>query len=98
MLLYAASAYILDTPFGRLLIALRPTTGACLSRLSRHLAAAKLFIFAAVIATVSGTLYPMLRGFVSPELLFFSTSGNAVITVMLGGVGTLIGRFMAASC
>ncbi len=33
----------------------------------------------------------MLRGFVSPELLFFSTSGNAVITVILGGVGTLIG-------
>jgi branched-chain amino acid transport system permease protein len=33
----------------------------------------------------------MLRGFVSPELLFFSTSGNAVITVLLGGVGTLMG-------
>ena len=33
----------------------------------------------------------MLRGFVSPELLFFSTSGNAVITVVLGGVGTLVG-------
>src|SRR3982074_761104 len=49
------------------------------------------FVFAAVIATVSGTLYPMLRGFVSPELLFFSTSGNAVITVLLGGVGTLMG-------
>jgi branched-chain amino acid transport system permease protein len=33
----------------------------------------------------------MLRGFVSPELLFFSTSGNAVITVVTGGVGTLVG-------
>jgi branched-chain amino acid transport system permease protein len=33
----------------------------------------------------------MLRGFVSPELLFFSTSGNAVITVVIGGVGTLAG-------
>jgi len=33
----------------------------------------------------------MLRGFVSPELLFFSTSGTAVITVVLGGVGTLVG-------
>ena len=48
-------------------------------------------MFAAVIATVSGALYPMLRGFVSPELLFFSTSGTAVITVLLGGVGTLMG-------
>ena len=33
----------------------------------------------------------MLRGSVSPELVFFSTSGNAVITVVIGGVGTLAG-------
>jgi branched-chain amino acid transport system permease protein len=33
----------------------------------------------------------MLRGFASPELMFFSVSGNAVVTVVLGGVGTLIG-------
>jgi len=43
------------------------------------------------VAGMSGALYPMLRGFVSPELLFFSTSGNAVITVVTGGVGTLAG-------
>ena len=49
------------------------------------------YVLASTIATVSGALYPMLRGFVSPELLFFSTSGNAVITVILGGVGTLVG-------
>ena len=40
---------------------------------------------------LSGALYPMLRGFVSPELMFFATSGNAVITVVLGGIGTLVG-------
>ena len=33
----------------------------------------------------------MLRGFASPELLFFATSGNAVITVITGGAGKLIG-------
>lgn len=90
--LYAISAYLLDTPFGRLLIALRanerrvpflgfPTT---LPRLAAY-------VIAAVVAALSGALYPMLRGFVSPELLFFSTSGNAVITVVTGGVGTLAG-------
>jgi branched-chain amino acid transport system permease protein len=92
VVLYAASAYIIDTPFGRLLIALRandrrvPFLG--YRTTSLRLSA---FVFAAVIATVSGTLYPMLRGFASPELLFFSTSGNAVITAVLGGVGTLVG-------
>jgi branched-chain amino acid transport system permease protein len=92
IMLYAVSAYLLDTPFGRLLIALRandrrvPFLGYRTTplRLSSY-------VLAAVIATMSGAMYPMLRGFVSPELLFFSTSGAAVITVVLGGVGTLVG-------
>ncbi len=92
MLLYAVSSYLLDTPFGRLLIAVKandrrvPFLGYRTSslRLSSY-------VLASIIATTSGALYPMLRGFVSPELLFFSTSGNAVITVILGGVGTLVG-------
>ncbi|MGE0565896.1 MAG: branched-chain amino acid ABC transporter permease [Pseudolabrys sp.] len=92
VLLYAVSAYLLDTPFGRLLIALRanesriPFLGYRTSTV--RLAA---YMLAAVIAAVSGALYPMLRGFVSPELLFFATSGNAVITVVTGGIGTLAG-------
>jgi branched-chain amino acid transport system permease protein len=92
VVLYAIAAYVLDTPFGRLLIALRanerrvPFLGYRTN--SARLAA---FVFAAVIAALSGALYPMLRGFVSPELLFFSTSGNAVITVVTGGAGTLVG-------
>jgi branched-chain amino acid transport system permease protein len=49
------------------------------------------YVLAGLIAGLSGALYPMLRGFVSPELMFFATSGNAVISVILGGVGTLIG-------
>jgi branched-chain amino acid transport system permease protein len=92
VILYALSAYLLDTPFGRLLIALRanerrvPFLG--YSTVKPRLAA---YVIAAVVAALSGALYPMLRGFVSPELLFFSTSGNAVITVVTGGVGTLVG-------
>ncbi len=92
LILYFISAYILDTPFGRILVALRanerrvPFLG--YSTWHARLAA---YVLAAVIAAMSGALYPMLRGFVSPELMFFSTSGNAVITVVTGGVGTLAG-------
>jgi branched-chain amino acid transport system permease protein len=92
VILYAISAYLLDTPFGRILVALRanerrvPFLG--YSTRNARLAA---YVIAAVVAALSGALYPMLRGFVSPELLFFSTSGNAVITVVIGGVGTLVG-------
>jgi branched-chain amino acid transport system permease protein len=90
--LYAISAYLLDTPFGRVLVALRanerrvPFLGYS-TRYARLVA----YVLAAVVAALSGALYPMLRGFVSPELLFFSTSGSAVITVVIGGVGTLAG-------
>jgi branched-chain amino acid transport system permease protein len=92
ILLYAAAAYLLDTSFGRVLGALRvnehrvPFLG-----YSTHRARLLIYVFAAVIAALSGALYPMLRGFVSPELMFFATSGNAVITVVIGGVGTLAG-------
>jgi branched-chain amino acid transport system permease protein len=58
-------------------------------------AAAKYFL-----TTPMGSLWYAIRsnegrlayiGFVSPELMFFNISGNAVVTVVLGGVGTLIG-------
>lgn len=91
-LLYAFTAYFLDTSYGRVLIALKanekrvPFLG--YSPFKARLTA---YIVAALVATLSGALYPMLRGFVSPELMFFSVSGNAVISVVIGGVGTLAG-------
>lgn len=90
--LYLLCAYLLDTPFGRLLIAVKANENR-VPFLGYRTSTVRLgsFMLAAVVATLSGALYPMLRGFVSPELLFFSTSGNAVITVILGGVGTLVG-------
>ncbi len=92
LILYVVSAYLLDTPFGRLLIAMRANEGR-VPFLGYRTTTARLaaYVIAAVIAALSGALYPMLRGFVSPELLFFSTSGHAVITVVTGGVGTLAG-------
>jgi branched-chain amino acid transport system permease protein len=92
VLFYAAMAYLLETPFGRVLIALKanekrvPFLG--YSAWRARMAA---YVVAGVVAGLSGALYPMLRGFVSPELMFFTVSGNAVISVLLGGVGTLVG-------
>jgi branched-chain amino acid transport system permease protein len=90
--MYFTLEALLQTPFGRLIVAIRanenrvPFLGFSAQR-TKLLA----FIIAADVAAMSGALYPMLRGFVSPELMFFQASGNAVITVILGGVGTLIG-------
>ncbi|MFK4381305.1 MULTISPECIES: branched-chain amino acid ABC transporter permease [unclassified Bradyrhizobium] len=95
--LYGLSAYLLETPFGRVLMALKanerrvPFLGYSVWR-----ARMAVYIFAGLVAGLSGALYPVLRGFVSPELMFFATSGNAVISVILGGVGTLIGAIYGA--
>ncbi len=92
MAMYFALEALLQTPAGRLVVAIKanehrvPFLGFSAQRY-KLLA----FILAANVTAMAGALYPMLRGFVSPELLFFQASGNAVITVILGGVGTLIG-------
>jgi branched-chain amino acid transport system permease protein len=98
VILYGVSAYLLDTPFGRVLIALRANE-ARVPFLGYRTTTARLaaYVLAAMIAALSGALYPMLRGFVSPELIYFSTSGNAVITVVLGGSGTLVGALYGSA-
>ncbi|KJS41421.1 MAG: ABC transporter permease [Roseovarius sp. BRH_c41] len=96
-ILYGAIAYLLTTPFGRLVIANKanekrvPFLG-----YSTWWPRMVSYVLAALVAGISGALYPMLRGFVSPELMFFATSGNAVIMVILGGVGTLAGALYGA--
>ncbi len=91
-LIYAGLAYLMETPFGRQLAAIRSNQHR-LAFIGFDPKRAKLaaFVLAAAIAGASGALYPMLRGFVSPELMFFQVSGNAVINVIVGGTGTLIG-------
>lgn len=97
MALYAALAYLMRTPFGRTLVAIR-TNEPRVPFLGYAAGRAKLiaFVVAAIAASLAGALYPMLRGFVAPELLAFATSGNAVIMVILGGVGTLVGSLYGA--
>lgn len=90
--LYAGLRYLMDTPLGRQFSAIR-TNEHRVAFLGFSTWRYKLlaFVAAACIAGLSGALYPMLRGFVSPELMFFQVSGNAVINVIVGGTGTLIG-------
>lgn len=97
-LLLAVLSRLMDTPFGRQLDAIR-TNEQRLAFLGfdpwRYKLAA--FVIAADVAALSGALYPMLRGFVSPELMFFQVSGNAVINVIVGGTGTLIGALYGSA-
>lgn len=98
LVLYVGASYLIGTPFGRQLGAIRtnehrvPFLGSDPWRYKLAI-----FVIAACVAGASGAFYPMLRGFVSPELLFFQVSGNAVISVIVGGTGTLIGPLYGSS-
>jgi branched-chain amino acid transport system permease protein len=96
-LIYLVLTYLAATPYGRLLAALRINQSR-MPFLGWPTGPIKLgaFVLAAVIASLAGSLYPMLRGFVSPELMYFEVSTNAVVAVVIGGAGTLIGPLIGA--
>ena len=54
------------------------------------------FAFAGFIAAVAGLLSGFYTAFASPELLDFSTGGNALVATLIGGVGTLAGPALGA--
>jgi branched-chain amino acid transport system permease protein len=54
------------------------------------------FAFAGFIAAVAVLLSGLYTAFASPELLDFSTGGNALVAVLIGGVGTLAGPPLGA--
>ncbi len=91
-LLYIGLEYLMRSPFGRTLIAIRSNEDRVrflgFNPWRYKLAA---YVLAADVAALCGALYPMLRGFVSPELMYFEMSVDSVIAVVIGGVGTLIG-------
>lgn len=55
------------------------------------------FVIAGTIGGVSGSLYSYFNGFVSPEDLYWTMSGQVLIMVLVGGVGTIIGPMLGAS-
>jgi branched-chain amino acid transport system permease protein len=54
------------------------------------------FTLAGFIASVSGLLSGLYIAFASPELLDFSTGGNALVSTLIGGVGTVGGPALGA--
>jgi branched-chain amino acid transport system permease protein len=91
-------ALIVRSPFGRALKGIRESE----SRMQalgydvwRHQFAA--FVLAASFAGVAGALYAYLNRFVGPEYLSVIQSAEALIMVILGGAGTLIGPALGAA-
>jgi branched-chain amino acid transport system permease protein len=88
---------LVRSPFGRALQAIRENERkfAVLGQDPRRFKLA-VFVIAAVFAGLAGALFAPFRGFASPEVMFWVLSGQALMMVIVGGIGTLVGPIVGA--
>lgn len=55
------------------------------------------FVIAGVIAGVAGSLYVQFTGSITPDAFFWTTSGEALLMVIIGGTGTLGGALLGSA-
>ncbi|HKZ06008.1 MAG TPA: branched-chain amino acid ABC transporter permease [Methylomirabilota bacterium] len=55
------------------------------------------FVLAGTVAGIAGALYTQFQGSVSPDAFLWTTSGQALLMVIIGGTGTLGGAFLGAA-
>ena len=88
---------VVRSPFGRALEAIRENERRFMS-LGRDSRPFKIVVFvvAATFAGLAGALFAPFRGFASPEVMFWVMSGQGLMMVITGGIGTLIGPIVGA--
>ena len=55
------------------------------------------FVIAGTVAGIAGAVYTQFNGYVAPETFFWTTSGEALLMVIIGGTGTLGGAVLGAA-
>lgn len=97
VLIYAVSYFLINTKFGKLLIAIRDGenrtyfSGYCVSRYKNFI-----YILSAIFAAIAGALFVNFNGSITPTQMTISYSITMVIWVAVGGRGTLIGAVIGA--
>jgi branched-chain amino acid transport system permease protein len=54
-------------------------------------------MISALLAGLAGAIYPMRSAFATPDLLVWTESGEFIISVMIGGLGTLVGPIIGGA-
>jgi branched-chain amino acid transport system permease protein len=94
----AVMAWLLRSPFGRTLIAIREYERRARFLgipVERHIWMA--FVISGTFAALAGTLYALLNNFTDPRALHWSLSGNFVIMAVLGGMRSFWGPLIGAA-
>jgi branched-chain amino acid transport system permease protein len=97
LLVYYGLRRVVGSPFGHVLVGIRENE-ARMSAIGYDVARFKLaaFVLAGVLAGLAGALNSYLNVFVSPSQLNWTMSGQVMVMVIIGGVGTLVGPVLGA--
>jgi branched-chain amino acid transport system permease protein len=95
---YLALVRLVDSPFGRTLHAIRTNEERAASiGIDVHLHKWIAFVLSWIIAGLAGTLMVFLKAGTTPMALHWSESGNVLIMVIFGGMGTLLGPIIGST-
>jgi branched-chain amino acid transport system permease protein len=95
LLAYLACRVVVRSHFGRVLVAIRENEDRA-RFLGYNVQRYKMGVclISAVLTGLAGALYPGRSAYATPDLLHWSVSGEFLIMVMIGGLGTLVGPVM----
>ncbi|MBM7046557.1 ABC transporter permease subunit [Rhizobium lusitanum] len=97
LLVYGLLRFILMSRFGRVVVAIRENeTRAQLIGYDPRLFKLLAFVIGAGIAGLAGCLYVNWAGYISPGVFALTMSAQAIIFVLVGGLGTLLGPILGA--
>ena len=95
---YTACRVLVQSHFGRVLVAIRENEGRARFlgyRVQRYKMVA--CVISALLAGMAGALYPSRAAYATPDLMHWSISGEFLIMVMIGGLGTLVGPIIGGA-
>lgn len=94
---YVAAAWVLRSAFGRTLSGIHSNEDRMQALgVNTVLHRARAMGFSALLAGVAGILAAQHTMYISPDLLHWTLSGEVLIVVILGGLGTLVGPLLGA--
>lgn len=92
LLAYAVCRVLVTSHFGRVLVAIRENEDRA-RFLGYNVQKYKMVVcmISALLTGLAGAIYPIRAAFATPDLMLWTESGEFIISVMIGGLGTLVG-------
>jgi branched-chain amino acid transport system permease protein len=89
---YAVCRVLVTSHFGRVLVAIRENEDRA-RFLGYNVQKYKMVVcmVSALLTGLAGAIYPIRAAFATPDLMLWTESGEFIISVMIGGLGTLVG-------